>query len=118
MPLLSYAAITDYPFQPFTKIYSTDINNMFATLTTLLNTTQLDYLNVKQYGLKRYGTASNVEQGTANSVLINDSSGNMADLALGTANQVLAVNNAGTAVGWTSSPITAADAIYLSQNYV
>jgi hypothetical protein len=51
MPALSYAAITDYPFQPFTKIYSSDINGMFAAISTLLNTTGLDDTNIQALGI-------------------------------------------------------------------
>lgn len=81
MPLLSYAAITDYPFQPFTKIYSADINAMFATITTLLNTTKLDSVNVQVHGLTRYTSSSNLAAGTANYVVYNDSSGDLTEAA-------------------------------------
>lgn len=79
MPLLSYAAITDYPFQPFTKIYSADINNMFATISTLLNVTLLDRQNVQAHGLTRYTSASNLAAGTPNFVVYNDSNGDLTE---------------------------------------
>lgn len=81
MTLLSYAAITDFPFQPFSKIYSADINAMFATLTTLLNTTKLDSLNVQAHGLVRNGATSNLAAGTANYVVYNDSNGDLTEAA-------------------------------------
>lgn len=77
MPLLSYSAITDYPFQPFTKIYSADINSMFATLTTLLNTTKLDSTNVQLAGLTRDRLAS----GTANYAVYNSGTGALTEAA-------------------------------------
>jgi hypothetical protein len=81
MPLLSYSAITDYPFQPFTKIYSADINAMFSTIQTLLNTTKLDSANVQVHGLVRNGSSSNLAAGTANYAVYNDSSGNLTEAA-------------------------------------
>lgn len=81
MPALSYSAITDYPFQPFTKIYSADINGMFAAISTLLNTTKLDYLNVQTHGLTRLGSSSNLAAGTANYVIYNDANGDLTEAA-------------------------------------
>lgn len=81
MPALSYSAITDYPFQPFTKIYSADINAMFATITTLLNTTKLDSVNVQVHGLVRNGASSNLAAGTANFAVYNNSSGDLTEAA-------------------------------------
>lgn len=81
MPALSYSAITDYPFVPFTKIYSADINAMFATLTTLLNTTKLDSVNVQVHGLIRNGATSNLAAGTANYAVYNDSNGDLTEAA-------------------------------------
>lgn len=123
MPALSYAAITDYPFQPFSVIYSADINAMFATLTTLLNTTKLDYLNVQTHGLTRNGSSSNLAAGTASYAVYNDSSGDLTEAAqlptaqggLGAnltpsstaqAGQAIVVNAAGT--GFTLSASNAA----------
>lgn len=81
MPLLSYSAITDYPFQPFTKIYSADINGMFSAISTLLNVTLLDRLNVQAHGLTRYTSSSNLAAGTANYVVYNDSNGDLTEAA-------------------------------------
>lgn len=81
MPLLSYAAITDYPFQPFTKIYSADINGMFAAISTLLNTTLLDHANVQPHGLTRYTSTSNLAAGTPNFAVYNDSNGDLTEAA-------------------------------------
>jgi hypothetical protein len=81
MPLLSYSAITDYPFQPFTKIYSADINAMFSAIQTLLNTTKLDSTNVQAHGLTRYGSSGNFAAGTANYVIYNDSNGDLKESA-------------------------------------
>lgn len=81
MPLLSYSAITDYPFQPFTKIYSADINAMFSTIQTLLNVTKLDATNVQAHGLIRLGSTSNLAAGTANFVVYNDANGDLTEAA-------------------------------------
>lgn len=72
MAILSYAAITDYPFQPFTKIYSADINLMFSTIQTFINT---------PFNFTRYGSSSALSQGTANFAVFNDSSGNLTEAA-------------------------------------
>lgn len=77
MPALSYAAITDYPFQPFSKIYSADINGMFAAISTLLNTTGLDSTNVQTHGLTR----NKLVAGTANYAVYNDSGGDLTEAA-------------------------------------
>lgn len=81
MPLLSYSAITDYPFAPFTKIYSADVNLMFSTIQTLLNTTKLDSANVQAHGLIRQGATSNIASGIANQVVINDVNGDFSSEA-------------------------------------
>ncbi len=81
MPLLSYSAITDYPFQPFTKIYSADINLMFSTIQTLLNVTKLDQTNVQAHGLTRYTSASALAAGTANYAVYNDANGDLTEAA-------------------------------------
>lgn len=81
MPLLSFAAITDYPFIPFTKIYSADINGMFSAISTLLNTTLLDHANVQAHGLTRYTSSSNLTAGTANYVVYNDANGDLTEAA-------------------------------------
>ncbi len=81
MPLLSYSAVTDYPFQPFTKIYSADINLMFSTIQTLLNVTKLDQTNVQAHGLTRYTSASALAAGTANYAVYNDANGDLTEAA-------------------------------------
>lgn len=81
MPFLSYAAITDFPFQPFTKIYSADINGMFSAISTLLNVTLLDSLNIQTHGLNRLGSTSNLKAGTANFVIYNDTNGDLTEAA-------------------------------------
>jgi hypothetical protein len=77
MSSLSYAVITDYPFQPFTKIYSTDINLMFSTIQTYVNGTVAG----SSAWIQRYGTASQLISGTANYVVYNDASGNLTEAA-------------------------------------
>lgn len=99
MPALSYAAITDFPFQPFTKIYSADVNAMFTTISTLLNTTKLDSVNVQAHGLTRYTSASNLAPGTANYAVYNDSNGDLTEAAqLPTAQGGLGANLSPTGV--------------------
>lgn len=78
MPALSYTS-ADFPFQPFTKIYSADVNQCFNDVKTLLNTTKLDYLNVQTHGLTRNGSSSNLAAGTANYVVYNDSNGDLTE---------------------------------------
>jgi len=81
MPLLSYSAITDFPFQPYTKIYSSDINSMFTTLQTLLNTTKLDMTNIQSHSLTRYTSSSALVAGTPNYVVYNDANGDLTEAA-------------------------------------
>lgn len=112
MPLLSYSAITNYPFQPFTKIYSSDINSMFATIQTLLNTTKLDMTNIQSHSLTRYTSSSALVAGTPSYVVYNDVNGDLTEAAqlpiaqgglganltpagVGDATKVIAVNPAG-----------------------
>lgn len=122
MPLLSYSAITNYPFQPFTKIYSSDINSMFSTIQTLLNTTKLDSTNVQAHGLIRNGATSNLAAGTANYAVYNDANGDLTEaaslpitcgglgfnpsLSSAVAQQVIAVNATGTALQLQAVPAT------------
>lgn len=72
MATLSYSAITDYPFQPFTKIYSADIKLMFSTIQTFINT---------PHNFTRYGSSSALAAGTANYVVYNDSNGDLTEAA-------------------------------------
>lgn len=80
MPNLIYTS-SDFPFQPFTKIFSADVNQCFNDVKTLLNVTKLDSTNVQVHGLVRQGVSSNIAAGTANHVVINDSSGNFSSEA-------------------------------------
>lgn len=81
MPLLSYSAITNFPFQPFSKIYSSDINLMFTTVQTLLNTTKLDMSNIQSHSLTRYTSSSALVAGTANYAVYNDANGDLTESA-------------------------------------
>jgi len=126
MSLLSYSAITDYPFQPFTKIYSADINLMFSTIQTLVNGSLDGTTNIKAQSLVRYGVSSNLVAGTANYVVYNDSSGNLTEAAflpttlggLGAnltpssslqAGQPLVVNSAGTGFTISASGVSSSN---------
>lgn len=123
MPLLNYSAITSFPFQPFTKIYSSDINSMFSTIQTLLNTTKLDSTNIQTHGLIRTGATSNIAAGTANYVLINDANGdfseeaqlatsrgglgaNLTPVGVADSSKVIAVNAAGSGFQLSAVPST------------
>jgi len=78
MPALTYTS-SNYPFQPFTKIYSADVVQCFTDVSTLLNTTKLNYLNVQTHGLTRNGSSSNLAAGTANHAVYNDSNGDLTE---------------------------------------
>lgn len=133
MPLLSYSAVTDYPFQPFTKIFSTDINSMFTIIQTLLNTTKLDMTNMQSQVLTRYGTFSVLVPGAANYAVYNDANGNLTEAAslptsagglgfnptfgAGTANQVVQVNPAATGFILAASPPTPGGNIFNYYNF-
>ncbi len=80
MPNLVYTS-SDYPFQPFTKIYSADVVQCFTDISTLLNTTKLSSTNVQIHGLIRNGATSNLAAGTANYAVYNDSSGDLTEAA-------------------------------------
>lgn len=77
MPLLSYTS-SDFPFQPFTKIFSADINQCFNDVKTLLNVTGLDDTNLAANGITR---GTKLKTGTANYVVINDGTGAMSEEA-------------------------------------
>lgn len=101
---ISFAAITDYPFVPFTKIYSSDINNMFATIAT-------------PGAFTRLGANGALAAGTANYAIFNDASGLLTEAAQlpvglgglgtallpGTVGQVIAVAPGGTSFQLSSS---------------
>jgi hypothetical protein len=109
MPLLTYSA-SDFPFQPFSKIYSASVNACLIDIRTLLNTTGLDTTNVQLNGLNR----NRLALGTIDHVLINGADGNVsseAQLALTrggtglsivpgsqTPGDVIQVNSGGTAL--------------------
>ncbi len=80
MPSLVYGN-SDFPFQPFTKIYSADVNQCFNDIKTLLNTTKLDSANVQFHGLIRNGASSNLAAGTANYAVYNNASGDLTEAA-------------------------------------
>lgn len=117
MPLLQYTS-SGYPFTKLTAIRSADVVQCFADIQTLLNTTGLDHTNVQVHGLTRNGSNSNLTTGTANALLINDSSGNMSELPLGTGGQVPQVNAQGTGLVFASTPPPAATLVAMAQNYV
>lgn len=111
MPPLSYTS-SNYPFTPFTKIFSADINQCFADISTLLNTTKLNSTNIQTHGLTRYTSSSNLAAGTANFAVYNDANGDLTEaaqlptaqgglgfspaLSASVAGQTLAVNSTGT----------------------
>lgn len=95
MPALTY---TIGQFLPFTKIVSSDVNQYFTDIKTLLNSTKLDSANVQQYGLTR----DRLAQTTASQVLINDGSGTM------TSEAQLAITRGGLAQDFTSTMATSA----------
>lgn len=132
MPLLTYTA-GSYPFQPFTKILSADVNSNFNVIQTLLNTTKLDDTNVQVNGLTRNGATSRLKAGTANYVVINGSDGNMSEEAtlsparggLGItiglpdatkAGYIPQVNAGGTAFTLVPVPVTSASSLYSFYN--
>lgn len=78
MPTFSW---TVSPYTPFTKILSANVNQDKTDVQTFLNTTKLDDANIQVNGLTRNGSSSKLKSGTANYVLINDSSGNMSEEA-------------------------------------
>lgn len=127
MPALSYTA-GSFPFTPFTKILSADVNQCFFDIRTLLNTTKLDSTNIQMHGLIRNGATSNLAAGTANYVVINDSNGDMSEEqylnpsrgglginatpSVGNANQVIVVNPAGTGFALAVTPPSATGNIF------
>lgn len=82
MPLLVYSS-SDFPFVPFSKIYSADVNQTFNDIKTLLNTTGLDSTNIQVNGILA----------------------NRINISGGTAGQFL--GNNGTNTIWTGNPLTA-----------
>lgn len=108
MPLLDYSSVTDWPFVPFTKIYSADVNSMFTLIKTLLNVTGLDSTNVQAHGLTRTGSSSNIKTGTANAVVINDANGDFSDEAQ------LALTRGGTGLSVTAASQNPGDVLQIN----
>lgn len=126
MSTLSYAAVSDYPFIPYTKIYSSDINSMFSIISTWANG-NITATNITPLSLTRYGSTSVLTSGTANFVVYNDSSGNLTEAAVlptaqgglgfapnlaANAGLVLQVNPGGTALTLASTPPPATSTLY------
>lgn len=107
MPSLVYTS-SDFPFQPFTKIFSADVNQCFNDIKTLLNTTKLDSTNVQVHGLTRQGVSSNLAAGTANHVVINDSNGDLSSEAQ------LALSRGGTGLNIVPGSQTPGDVIQIN----
>lgn len=107
MALLSYSAITNYPFQPFSKIYSSDINSMFSTILTWANG-NINSANVAVHGLTRTGSSSNIAAGTANYVVINDANGDFSEEAQ------LALSRGGTGLNVVAASQTAGDVLQIN----
>lgn len=104
MPALTYTS-SGFPFVPFTKILSADVNQCFFDIRTLLNTTKLDDTNVQVHGLTRIGATSRLKTGTAKAVLINDSSGDMGEL-LSVNNGAVYFNASGVATATAGLPLS------------
>lgn len=75
MPALTYTS-ANFPFTPFTKIYSADINTCLNDIKTLLNTTGLDDTNIQNAGITR---GTKLKLGTAGYVVINSGTGAMSE---------------------------------------
>lgn len=114
MPALAYTS-TNFPFRQFTTAYSADVNSCFNDIKTLLNTTGLDDTNLANAGITR---STKLKTGTAGAVVVNDGTGKMSELVLGSPNQVLQVNPGGTASIFGAVPPPATETIYMSQNFV
>ena len=94
MPVLTLP----YPsFQPFTKILSAETNANNAAITSLLNVTKLDYLNVQTGGLKY----NNMTVTTSLQIVGTDSSGVM------TTQAVVLAGQGGTGFAFTSTTLNA-----------
>jgi hypothetical protein len=109
MPLLTFSS-SNFPFTAFTKIYSADVDSCFTDIRSRFNwsggtdaTTGLDDSNIQSNTVASGGLtrSTKLKAGTANYVVINDSSGNMSEEAQ------LAPSRGGTGSNLT---ITASDA--------
>lgn len=117
MPLLTYS-VSD--FVAFTKIRSADVNSRFSDIQTLLNTTQLDDVNIQDAGITR---ADKLKAGTADTIVTNDpttgkmgetnvvagsvlskaSGGALTETGAGTQGQLLR-SNGGDTPSWADNP--------------
>lgn len=112
MPTFSFSS-SGFPFQPFTKILSADVNTSFNDIKTFFNTTKLDSTNIQDAGItvgKLSSTGATAGQfvgyasGSALSFISNPVN-NQFNYILGSAAQV----TAGTATNSTFASITQAD---------
>lgn len=112
MPLLVFTS-TGFPFVPFTKIFSADVNQTFNDIKTLLNTTKLDDTNLQNAGitptskLNTSGSTAGQFLGSNGSAVVwtNNPLSNQFNYILGSAAQV----TAGTATNSTFASIVQAD---------
>lgn len=88
MPALTYS---NPDFVAFTKIKSAEVNAKFNDIQTLLNTTGLDDSNIQDDGITR---ATKLKAGTSNAVVVNDSSGDMTDIAISNGGLLTQINGA------------------------
>lgn len=91
MPALSYSS-SSFPFTPFTKIRSADVNTCFTDIRTLLNTTKLD--------------SANIQNSAITTALIADNNVTLPKISTSgaTAGQFIGYN--GSATVWVSNPLT------------
>lgn len=111
MPLLTYTS-SDFPFTPFTKIYSADINTCLNDIKTLFNTTGLDDTNLQNAGItlttkgKTTGAAAGNVLGYNGTALawITAGLGNAFNVIIGSAAQVLTgIATNSTFASWTQA---------------
>lgn len=118
MPALSYPTGA---FQPFTKILSSEVNGKFTAISTLLNTTKLDYLNLQTSNLL-YASQLSMQVAVTNATgqlttttilpVLNGGLGFAPALSASVAGQVLAVNAAGTTFQIQAVPTTPGGFVY------
>ena len=111
MPLLTYTS-SGFPFVPFTKILSADVNQCFNDIKTLFNTTGLDDTNLQNAGispltkLKSTGAAAGQALGYNGTALawITVGLGNAFNVIFGSAAQVTSGVATNSTVGsWTQA---------------
>lgn len=128
MPALVYSS-ANFPFTPFTKIYSADVNTCFTDIRSRLNwaggtsaTTGLNDDNIQSLAAAGGGLtrATKLKAGTASYVVINDGAGAMSEeqyLATARGGLNANVTPAGTADAGKSLVVNAAgDAYELSSS--